>query len=112
MIPKIHPSNFTWSLWRGGTLRDLGISSNRTVFIIQKKAALKKYAIGYCAGQSLLCRPKNNSFAVMFQKGNLQFWTHTTVEEFNKIFRTSFRFTGHTLKNYGCNAVSTAKKYE
>lgn len=87
MIPKIHPSNFTWLLWRGGTLQDLGVSLNRAVFIIEKRAVLRKYAIGYCTGYSLPCRPKNSSFAVMFQKGNLQFWTHTTVEEFNKVFK-------------------------
>lgn len=82
---KIHPSNFTWQLWRGGTLLDLGVPSNIAKFIIEKKAVLQKYVIGYCNGTSLPCRPKNNTYAVMFQKGCLQFWTHLTIEEFNRV---------------------------
>lgn len=87
MIPRIHPSNFTWELWRGGTLLDLGVLLNIEEFIIKKKDILRKYAIGYCNSRSLPCHPKNNSYAVMFQKGcSIKFWTHLTVSEFNQIF--------------------------
>jgi len=65
---------------------DLGVGVNVKEFILAKKVVLKKYAIGYCNARSLLCRPKNNSYAVMFQKGSLQFWTHLMPEEFKQIF--------------------------
>ena len=87
MIPKINPTTFTWTLWRGGTLYDLGVLRYRTPFILEKRAVLKKYAIGYCDGVSLSCRPKKGNFAVMFQKGDVLFWTHLTAYEFSIIFR-------------------------
>jgi len=86
MIPRIHPSNFTWQLWRGGTLLDLGVFVNVKEFIVAKDVVLRKYAIGYCDGWSLFCRPKNDCYAVMFQKGSSQFWTHLSIEEFEQVF--------------------------
>ena len=87
MIPRINPNNFTWQIWRGGTLKDVGVTCNRATFIVEKKVALKKYALGYCNAQSLVCRPKSSSMAVMFQNESSLFWTHITIEEFNKVFR-------------------------
>jgi len=86
MIPKIHPSNFTGSIWRGGTMCDLGVKKYRKSFIVEKKKALRKYAIGYCKSESLFFRPKKDNYAVMFQKGVVLFWTHLTAEEFKLIF--------------------------
>ena len=86
MLQKINPGNFTWQLWRGGTLLDLGVKVNIKEFIIVKKNLLRKYGIGYCDGCSLSCRPKNGYYAVMFQRGSLQFWTHLTEVEFEKVF--------------------------
>jgi hypothetical protein len=68
MLSKINPCNFTWQLWRGGTLYDLGVKRYRKEFIIEKTASLRKYAIRYCKGVSLICRPKRDYYAVMFQK--------------------------------------------
>ena len=89
IIQRINPSNFTWQLWRGGTLLDLGVFVNVKEFILAKDAVLRKYAIGYCRGCALLCRPKNDCYGVMFQKEGLQFWTHLSIEEFEQIFGES-----------------------
>jgi len=80
-LTRIHPSNFTWQLWCGGTLLDLGVLHNREEFILAKKNTLRKYAIGYCKAESLACRPKKDCFAVMFQKNSIIFWTHLSSEE-------------------------------
>lgn len=85
MIPKIHPSNFTWLLWRNGTLLDLGVQTHRYNDIVNNSKLLNQYTIGYCNAGELLCRPKPGQYAVMFQKDNHKFWTHLTAEEFSKI---------------------------
>ena len=82
---KIHPSNFTWVLWRGGTLFDLGVQAHRYSEIISNSKLLSKYAIGYCNAGELSCRPKPGEYAVMFQKGDIKFWIHLRSAEFNKI---------------------------
>jgi len=86
MLAKIHPSNFTWQLWKGGCLVDLGLQT-RTVSLVENKDVLKKYAIGYCNSVSIPCRPKPGTYAVMFQKDDLVFWTHLLDVEFEKIFK-------------------------
>lgn len=89
MIPKIHPSNFTWDLWRAGTLLELGVQTNRYHEIVGNRKLLKKYAIGYCKASKLSLRPKSGQYAVMFQKDDdgfvLIFWTHLTAAEFKKV---------------------------
>ena len=85
-LVRIDPSNFTWTLWRAGSLYDLGIEKYRYAFILEKKTIIKKYAIGYCDAENLLCRPKKNCSAVMFQKNSNLFWTHLTNKEFTEIF--------------------------
>ena len=70
-----------------GTLFDLGVVKYRYEFIVAKRFALRKFAIGYCKGESLLCRPKSDNYGVMFQKGNVCFWTHLTAKEFGCIFK-------------------------
>jgi len=37
---------------------------------------LKKYAIGFCKGESLKVKPRKNTFAVMFIKDEDKFWFH------------------------------------
>lgn len=86
MLLKIHPDNFTWQLWRAGTLFDLGVLHYRYEFIVAKRIILRKFAIGYCRGASLLCRPKIDCYGVMFQRDNICFWTHLTTKELNYVF--------------------------
>lgn len=74
-IPELNSDTFTWSKWRAGSLIDLGLRT-RTAIIEQNKTMLNKCAVGWCKGETLLCRPKHNQVAVMFLKGDLEFWTH------------------------------------
>jgi hypothetical protein len=79
-------SLFDWLTWRSGTPLDLGIARCRYDYIIRKKETIKKYAIGYCNGESSICRPKNNHKAVMFYKDDTHFWFHLTDKEFEEVF--------------------------
>jgi len=86
VIPKLNSTLFGWQTWRGGTLYDLGIVCHRDHFIRNFKDILREYAVGYCRGESLACRPKLDTYAVMFCKGDLTFWTHFTSALFKEMF--------------------------
>lgn len=85
MLPKTNPNNFTWQLWKGGCLLDLGVKT-RFADMIKNRDILQKYAIGWCNGGEIPCRPKPDCIAVMFQKDEMQFWTHLMINEFENIF--------------------------
>jgi hypothetical protein len=86
MIAKINPSEFSFRKWSNGTPIDIVGESIRTYNIEFHKSVLRKYAIGYCNGESLIVRPKINHKAVMFLKDSEYYWFHLTNEEFNKVF--------------------------
>lgn len=88
MIDKIDSSYFTWQIWRANDFfSEFGIPIRYN--FIQKKNILEK-AIGFCEGAGLLCRPKYNTYAVMFWDGNTEWWTHFSKYEFERIFRNEF----------------------
>jgi len=85
MLYRMHGISFDWLTWRNGWLDDLGIKHNY-FDIINNQNRIKKYAIGWCLGTEVLCRQKEDTYAVMFLKGERQFWTHLTKKEFEEIF--------------------------
>jgi hypothetical protein len=54
---------------------------------MDNRAALRRYAVGWCPGDSVLARPKPNVVAVMFEKGDIRFWTHISIKEFDILFK-------------------------
>ena len=56
------------------------------MYIIANKNILKQYAIGYCDGENLGCRPKENEKAIMFLKDDIYFWFHLRNKEFEIIY--------------------------
>ena len=88
MIPKLDSTLFDWSTWRNGTIDELLRIPQRSYHLIKNKDILIRYAIGWAYGESLPCRPKANSIAVMFFVDGREFWTHLTIKEFDFIFRT------------------------
>jgi len=87
-LQHMHETSFNWLSWRRGNLHLLNIQYN-SFHIIYHKNAIKKYAIGYCDGSKVLCRPKKDRVAVMFLVRGDTFWTHLLTEEFNAIFEVS-----------------------
>lgn len=86
MLEKMHGTSFDWLLWRGEGVIRLGVVQ-REAIILANADIIKKYAIGYCDGEELICRPKKNCMGIMFLKDNDYFWTHLTNKEFNIIFK-------------------------
>ena len=81
---KIPAIQFTFDLWKAGSLTEL-IGYTREGNIIANKNVIKKYAIGFCNGSRLSVRPKKNTMAVMFHT-NEHWWTHLTIKEFSICF--------------------------
>jgi hypothetical protein len=86
MLEKLDASVFDWSYWRSGDVwNDFHIPC-RSNALIDNKDTLRKYAIGWCYGENLICRPKEHNIAVMFQKDGKEFWFHLRDHEFESIF--------------------------
>ena len=82
-IIKLNPQHFDWILWRSGSPVDIFGMKLRTETINSESTHLfKKYAVGYCNGENLVCRPKKGYKAVMFLKNDEVFWFHVKNEEF------------------------------
>jgi len=88
MIPKINPQLFDWLVWRNGSPLDVCGLQLRSYNLSDIAPIIRKYSIGYCDGESLMCRPKTNHKAVMFEKDWEYYWFHLTNEEFDFIFGT------------------------
>ena len=65
MLEKMHGTSFDWLSWRGGTLTEYLNITPREEIILSNAYIIRKYAIGYCYGGELLCRPKPNTYMVI-----------------------------------------------
>ena len=84
-IPRISSLNFTWSRWRAGSVSDFNLPCREKI-LISNARVLRKHAVGYCKGESLMCRPKHD-IAIMFFLNDRHFWFHLRKKEFKEIFR-------------------------
>lgn len=87
MLARMSGESFDWLKWNAGTMVELLGVNCRYEDIKNKAAVLRRYAIGYCPGESLVCRPKHNCVGVMFLKEDTEFWTHLTAKEFLEVFK-------------------------
>jgi len=86
-LPKLDSTLFTSSEWASGQIADLGIECRYDCIIHPlNKQILQKYAIGWCYGENLMCRPKENQVAVMFKRDDKTFWFHLRNSEFFEVF--------------------------
>jgi len=72
--------------WRQGSPRTLFGISCHSGELIKSGAKLREYAVGWCPGEQLLCRPKAEHTAIMFFKDGEYSWFHIRNYEFEKIF--------------------------
>lgn len=86
MLPKLDSTLFDFSTWRSGSIPEMFDVLNREKSLIANGALLRKYAVGWCPAEQLMCRPKLGCVAVMFQLHDCVFWTHITQREFEEIF--------------------------
>jgi hypothetical protein len=82
---RIDSSLFTWEAWRAGSLLEVLGVSLRLLPRERIRVKLRRYAIGWCPGGEVPCRPKADQFAVMFRVGDREFWTHLLPSEFSEL---------------------------
>ena len=78
---RIPAVQFTYDLWRAGSLTELGIKQ-REWSIKAHRNYIKNMAVGYTEAERLHVRPKEKCIAVMFFYNEKHFWTHLTNKEF------------------------------
>ena len=78
---RIPAVQFTYDLWRAGSLNELGIK-HREWAIREYVYYVRAMAVGYAKANKLYVRPKNDCVAVMFFVDDKHFWTHLTNKEF------------------------------
>jgi len=87
MIEELDSSLFDWQKWRarnlGEILEGYKLRTYNLKFIRDK---IKRAAVGYCFGENLNCRPKENHIALMCFHNNEHFWFHLRKSEFYEIF--------------------------
>jgi len=81
MLRRIPAVQFTYQLWRAGSLTELGIKQ-REWSIQLRSREVKEMAVGFTEANKLHVRPKDNCVAVMFFYDDKHFWTHLTNKEF------------------------------
>jgi hypothetical protein len=86
MISVLDPTAFDWFTWTRGVPSDIFGIPLRTSSLGIIKDIARQYAIGYCDGEQLICRPKINHKAVMFFMNGEYYWFHFRNEEFDYIF--------------------------
>ena len=91
-IEQLHGQSFNWLTWRAGNLTEMLNLRTREDVIVSNKNTIRKYAIGWCPSESLVCRPKINEVGVMFLTKDIEWWTHFRIKEFLVCFPE--------LKNY------------
>ena len=62
------------------SLLDMDFKTSLGVETVMK--AVKDYAVGYCESDRVKLRPRNDSYAVMFEKDGYRFWFHIQKWEF------------------------------
>jgi len=87
MLERMNSSYFDWLTWRNGSPLDMFGIRCSTGELILNTDTLRKYAVGWCPGESLVCRPKLDHVAVVFIKDDVPFWFHLRRDEFDLIFK-------------------------
>ena len=85
-IKRLDSSLFTSDIWSAGSVHDFGIEHFRFDNLSDNKDKLNNGLLGYCFGESLNCRPKENHIALMYDIQGKQFWFHIRNNEFYELF--------------------------
>ena len=81
-LGKLNSECFTWETWESNWWNLLDMDFMIVMDVKNVMRAVEKYAVGYCESDKVSIRPKENSYAVMFEKDGERFWFHIQKWEF------------------------------
>lgn len=81
-LPELNPECFIYDNWEANWWNLLDIDYGDAVDIKVIMRSVKQYAIGYCESNRTRIRPRDDSYAVMFEKDKERFWFHIQKWEF------------------------------
>lgn len=90
MFERLDGTIFDWLAWKNGTILDVLRVQSRYDDVVKNRKLIRKYAVGWCPGEQLYCRPKENHVGVMFLVDEQMFWTHFTNKEFKAVFQEMY----------------------
>jgi hypothetical protein len=85
-MKELDSSLFDWLTWRRGCPLDVFGIGCRRGDLFAKRDELRRYAIGWCRSDRLMCRPKMRNIAVMFEIDGTLLWFHMLESEFRGIY--------------------------
>lgn len=86
LVQKLDSTMFTYDIWEAGSVHDFGIEHFRFDNLYENKNKLSEGLLGYCFGENLPCRPKENHVALMYGINDKRFWFHIRNNEFYEIY--------------------------
>lgn len=81
-LEKLNSECFTYENYESNWYDLLDMDYMMAMDVINVMRKVNEYAVGYCDAVNLAVRPKENSYAVMFEKDGLRFWFHIEKWEF------------------------------
>lgn len=87
-IQSLDSSLFDWLKWRHRSVHEIFDQPFRLKYITSEygKMCFRRYAVGWCRGEELMCRPKEDHVGLMCFMNDEHFWFHLRNAEFDAIF--------------------------
>lgn len=86
MLHDLNPGCFQYDNYESNWWSLFDLSYDDSICTKSLAEAIKEYATGFCKGEYLLFKPRNDSMAVMFEKEQNRFWFHIPDWQFHDIF--------------------------
>lgn len=86
IVPRLDSTLFTFDRWQAGSVHDFMIDHFRFDNLDKHKEKLKQNLVGFCFAEELVCRPKPNEVALMYEFEDKRFWFHIRNSEFIELF--------------------------
>lgn len=82
IVPCIDSTRFTKERWSAGSIHDFGIEHFRYDNVKQYRERLLEGLEGFCFGETLPYRPKENHVGLLYRTGTGHLWFHIRNNEF------------------------------
>lgn len=80
-LDKLDPKEFKYRNHELNWWSVFGLSFSESIELDKLIEKVNKYAVGYCDGSAVEFRPRENSYAVMFELYGERFWFHIEESE-------------------------------